>query len=137
MMIFVLHLTKPTQSSEFGTPPYPFDLKHRTLQILNTSEHIPPTHEQALRIREKIARLGTSKLDLEQQISRLRLECESLYKINGELQLQIDELNEKKAELEMRQSPVGNAQDDLRLRTKERISELVKEIDDCITLLNT
>jgi predicted RNase H-like nuclease (RuvC/YqgF family) len=104
---------------------------------LNTSENTFPSNEQLLRIREKIAQLGQSKKDLEQQVARLRMECESLYKINGELQIRIDELNEKRAELEMRQSLVGNVQDDMRLRTKERISELVKEIDDCITLLNT
>ncbi len=89
------------------------------------------------RVREKIARLGQSKIELESQVERLRNECDSLYKINAELQLRIDELNDKRAELEMRQSLVGNVQDDMRVRTKERISELVKEIDDCITLLNT
>lgn len=89
------------------------------------------------RVREKIARLGQSKIELESQVERLRNECDSLYKINAELQLRIDELNDKRAELEMRQSLVSNVQDDMRVRTKERISELVKEIDDCITLLNT
>ncbi|MEN9638486.1 MAG: hypothetical protein RLZZ262_354 [Bacteroidota bacterium] len=94
-------------------------------------------NEQLIRVREKIALLGQSKVELEAQVERLRKECDSLYKINAELQIQIDELNDKRAELELRQSPVNNVQDDMRVRTKERISELVKEIDDCITLLNT
>jgi peptidoglycan hydrolase CwlO-like protein len=112
-------------------------LRKASPSVLNTSENTTPTNDQLLRISEKIARLGKSKQDLEQQVKRLSAECESLYKINGELQLRIDELNEKRAELEMRQSLVGHVQDDARVHTKERISELVKEIDECITLLNT
>lgn len=104
---------------------------------METQDSTALNNEQLLRVREKIARLGQSKIELEAQVERLRKECDSLYKINAELQLRIDELNDKRAELEMRQSLVGNVQDDMRLRTKERISELVKEIDDCITLLNT
>ncbi len=104
---------------------------------METQDSTALNNEQLLRVREKIARLGQSKIELEAQVERLRNECDSLYKINAELQLRIDELNDKRAELEMRQSLVGNVQDDMRVRTKERISELVKEIDDCITLLNT
>lgn len=104
---------------------------------METQDSTALNNEQLLRVREKIARLGQSKIELEAQVERLRNECDSLYKINAELQLRIDELNDKRAELELRQSLVGNVQDDTRLRTKERISELVKEIDDCITLLNT
>jgi predicted RNase H-like nuclease (RuvC/YqgF family) len=107
--------------------------------LINVSiqENTPQTPSQWERVQEKVARLGQVKQELEQQVGRLRAECESLYKINGELQHRIDELNEKRLELELRQSPVGHVQEEVRVRTKERISELVKEIDDCITLLNT
>lgn len=88
------------------------------------------------RIEEKIARLGEAKRDLAIQVERLKEENASLYKINKELLGQIDELSEKNRELENSHSLQPAAQEDFRVATKQRINELVQEIDECLTLLN-
>ncbi|MDZ4823152.1 MAG: hypothetical protein SH856_06820 [Flavobacteriales bacterium] len=86
-------------------------------------------------IEQKIVRLGEEKNDFRQQAIRLREENESLYKINKHLQAQVDELGEKNKALQNRSLPV-QAQEDFRANTKQRINELVKEMDECIALLN-
>ncbi len=92
--------------------------------------------EILIRIEEKVLHLGETKRGLEQQISRLKEEMTSLYKINKELLLTVEELNEKNRELESNQSLQPAAQEDFRASAKLRINELVREIDDCIALLN-
>lgn len=88
------------------------------------------------RIEDKITLLGESKRDLEQQITRLKAETDSLYRINRELQGQVDELTEKNKELQDTRSLQVPRDQEFREDTRQRINELVKEIDECITLLN-
>jgi predicted RNase H-like nuclease (RuvC/YqgF family) len=88
------------------------------------------------RIEEKIAILGESKMELERHLSRAKSENESLYRINKELQTQLDELTEKNKELQDARSLQVLPDKDFREDTRQRINELVKEIDECITLLN-
>jgi predicted nucleic acid-binding Zn-ribbon protein len=88
------------------------------------------------RLQDKIQRLGEAKIDLAAQVVRMKEELESLYKINRELQSQVAELSEKLNENIVATSlPVADTEH-FRLATKQRISDLVKEIDDCIALLN-
>jgi uncharacterized protein (DUF3084 family) len=89
-----------------------------------------------IRIEEKIARLGESKRDLEMQLTRVKEEMASLYKINKELLAQVEELTDRNKELENSHSLQPVAQEDFRVATRQRINELVKEIDECIALLN-
>jgi hypothetical protein len=88
------------------------------------------------RIAAKIALLGEAKLQLEQQIIRLREENASMHLINKELQAQVDELLEKNNEMVTARSLMVPPDDEFRGATRQRINELVKEIDECITLLN-
>jgi acetyl-CoA carboxylase alpha subunit len=67
----------------------------------------------------KIIRLGESKRELE-----------------GELTKQISALSEELNELKATQSLRENGQQHVAVSTKQRINELVKEIDDCLLLLN-
>ncbi|MCC6599545.1 MAG: hypothetical protein IT223_02610 [Crocinitomicaceae bacterium] len=66
----------------------------------------------------------------------MKEELASLYKINKELLSTVEELNEKNRELETANSLQPSAQESFRASAKLRINELVKEIDDCIALLN-
>lgn len=94
-------------------------------------------HNEILnRIGDKIVRLGEAKLELESQLARVREECDSLYRINKELQAQIDDLTEKNTSLNKSGSQKIQEHDPVRQVTKQRISELVREIDDCIAMLN-
>jgi FtsZ-binding cell division protein ZapB len=94
-------------------------------------------HQEILaRIEEKIVRLGEAKKDLQLQISRLKEENESYYRINKELLAQVDELTAKNRELEIHRSLPVATNDENRVVSKQRINELVKEIDECIALLN-
>lgn len=88
------------------------------------------------RIAQKIARLGEAKLALEQTISRLREENESMHRINKELQAQVDELSEKNLELTNTRSQSVTSDEEFKGATRQRINELVKEVEECITLLN-
>lgn len=87
-------------------------------------------------IEQKITRLGEAKRSLEAQVARLKEENASLYKINGELLAQLEDLGERNKELETTISLKPAVQEDFRAATKERINDLVKEIDDCLALLN-
>lgn len=87
-------------------------------------------------IEEKIIHLGEAKRALEAQNAKLKEEMASLYKINNELLAQIEDLSEKNKELEQNKSLKPVAQEDFRVATKQRINDLVKEIDDCLALLN-
>jgi len=94
-------------------------------------------HNEILnRIYDKVASLGEAKLELESQLARIREECDSLYRINKELQVQIDDLTEKNTSLNKSGSQKTQEHDPVRQVTKQRISELVREIDDCIAMLN-
>jgi regulator of replication initiation timing len=88
------------------------------------------------RISAKIAQLGEAKRNLEQQLSRLREENASMHLINKELQAQVDEMIEKNNEMLKTSSMTAEPESDFRGATRQRINELVKEIDECITLLN-
>lgn len=88
------------------------------------------------RIEAKITQLGEAKRHLEQQVSRLREENASMHLINKELQQQIDELNMKLSDQLHTGSKTVERDEQLRGTTRHRINELVKEIDECITLLN-
>ncbi len=88
------------------------------------------------RIAGKITELGESKRHLDQQVVRLKEENASMHLINKELQSQIDELIEKSSEMVNARSLTAVPDEEFRGATKQRINELVKEIDECITLLN-
>ncbi len=88
------------------------------------------------RIEAKITQLGEAKRNLEQQTMRLREENASMHLINKELQRQVDELNMKLSEQLHTGSKTVERDEQLRGTTRHRINELVKEIDECITLLN-
>jgi hypothetical protein len=59
-----------------------------------------------------------------------------MHLINKELQRQVDELNMKLSEQLHTGSKTVERDEQLRGTTRHRINELVKEIDECITLLN-
>ncbi len=88
------------------------------------------------RIHQKLSSLGEAKLNLESQLAKAREEADSLFRINKELQHQIDELTEKNLSLSKANTLKAAENEPLRQVTKQRISELVREIDDCIALLN-
>jgi predicted RNase H-like nuclease (RuvC/YqgF family) len=88
------------------------------------------------RIEAKIAKLGESKRQLENQLGRLREENEAMHRINKELQAQLDEMIRNSTEMVKTNSLAALPDEDFRGATRQRISELVKEIDECITLLN-
>jgi FtsZ-binding cell division protein ZapB len=88
------------------------------------------------RIQAKIVTLGESKLNLQQQVQRLREENEAMHRINKELQQQVDELSSR-VNSGVNTGSMPTPQDEnFRGVTRHRINELVKEIDECITLLN-
>jgi len=94
-------------------------------------------HDLLARIEAKISRLGEERRDFEQQLLKAKEELASLYKINKELQVQVDELTEKSRSLEQAGSLQPVAETEFRYATRQRINELVREIDECIALLNT
>jgi chromosome segregation ATPase len=94
-------------------------------------------HNEILaRIEAKITRLGEERREFEQQLLKAKEELASLYKINKALQGQIDELTEKNSILERTESLEPVAEEDFRFTTRQRINDLVREIDECIALLN-
>ena len=88
------------------------------------------------RIQAKIVKLGEAKLSLQQQVQRLREENEAMHRINKELQQQVDEMGSKVNNIVNTSSMPAPQDDNFRGLTRHRINELVKEIDECITLLN-
>lgn len=88
------------------------------------------------RIQTKIVQLGEAKLGLQQQVQRLREENEAMHRINKELQQQVDEMGSKVNNIVNANSMPAPQDDNFRGVTRHRINELVKEIDECITLLN-
>ena len=92
--------------------------------------------ETITRIEEKITTLGESKVELERQLNRAKAENDSLFRINKELQARVDELKEKNKELQETTSLQVPVNQEFREDTRQRINELVKEIDECIELIN-
>jgi hypothetical protein len=88
------------------------------------------------RIQAKIVTLGEAKLNLQQQVLRLREENEAMHRINKELQQQVDELSNRVTSGVNAGSMPTPQDENFRGVTRHRINELVKEIDECITLLN-
>ncbi|MBL7941833.1 MAG: hypothetical protein JNM00_03655 [Flavobacteriales bacterium] len=86
-------------------------------------------------IEQKITQLGDARRQLLAEANRLREENESLYRINKELQGQIDALSDQNKVLTSRPEPVI-VQEHFREHTRQRITDLVREIDECIALLN-
>jgi FtsZ-binding cell division protein ZapB len=86
-------------------------------------------------IEQKITQLGDARRQLLAEVNRLREENESLYRINKELQGQIDALSDQNKVLTSRPEPVP-VQEQFREHTRQRITDLVREIDECIALLN-
>ena len=84
----------------------------------------------------KINRLGEAKRNLEGELSKLKLELTAVYQLNNELNKQVSALSEELNELKATQSLRENGQHNVAISTKQRINELVKEIDDCLLLLN-
>ena len=84
----------------------------------------------------KIIRLGESKRELEGELTKLKLEISTVYQLNIELTKQISALSEELNELKATQSLRENGQQQVAVSTKQRINELVNEIDDCLLLLN-
>ena len=91
-----------------------------------------------VQLEANIRRLGESKQLLEDTLAKQKGELASLYTINKELQAQIDDLTEK---LQHRNSPQildqEHDQEVFKVKTQQRIQDLVKEIDECIALLNS
>lgn len=101
-------------------------------------ESIYMEHSEILaRIEAKINQLGELRRGLGDQLGKAREEVTALYKINKELQRQIDELTERNRELEQSGSLQPVVQEDFRYATRQRINELVREIDECIAMLNS
>jgi FtsZ-binding cell division protein ZapB len=88
------------------------------------------------RIQAKIVMLGEAKTGLQQQVQRLREENEAMHRINKELQQQVDELSNRVNNGVNTGSMPTPQDENFRGVTRHRINELVKEIDECITLLN-
>ena len=88
------------------------------------------------RIQAKIVTLGEAKLSLQQQVQRLREENEAMHRINKELQQQVEDLSNRVTHNANTGSMPAPQDDNFRGVTRHRINELVKEIDECITLLN-
>ncbi len=88
------------------------------------------------RIADKIAHLGEAKKALEQTVTRLKEENSAMHRINKELQVQVDELVMKNTELTNTRSQSVSSDEDFKGATRQRINELVKEVEECITLLN-
>jgi FtsZ-binding cell division protein ZapB len=88
------------------------------------------------RIQAKIVTLGEAKMSLQQQVQRLREENEAMHRINKELQQQIGELSNRVSNGLNAGSMPTPQDENFRGVTRHRINELVKEIDECITLLN-
>jgi predicted nucleic acid-binding Zn-ribbon protein len=84
----------------------------------------------------KIHELGESKRNAINALAKVNDELASVYKINKGLQAQIEELTVKIEELEATQSLRNETQIDHVHSTKQRINALVKEIDECLLLLN-
>lgn len=109
----------------------------RSLSLNQVNSSNPMEQNQLLEsIAQKITRLGEVKNALEQTVNHLREENASMHKINKELQTQIDELLDKNNELIKNRSQSSASDEDFRNATRQRINELVKEVEDCITLLN-
>ncbi len=88
------------------------------------------------RILEKITQLGEAKRELSRAVQRLTEENASLHRINKELQNQVDELMVKNNELKNTRSQNTASNEAFKGATRQRITELVKEVEECITLLN-
>jgi predicted nucleic acid-binding Zn-ribbon protein len=84
----------------------------------------------------KIHELGEAKRNAETALAKVNEELASVYRINKGLQSQIEDLNIKIEELEANQSLRNETQIDHVHSTKQRINALVKEIDECLLLLN-
>ena len=69
-------------------------------------------------------------------MQRLREENEAMHRINKELQQQVDELSSRVNNGVNTGSMPTPQDENFRGVTRHRINELVKEIDECITLLN-
>lgn len=91
--------------------------------------------ELIARISEKVSRLGEEKLKLKQEANRLIQDNERLYAINKGLQSQVDELLATNKDLKLKQSLTAGTGETTQ-QARQRINELVKEIDECISLLN-
>lgn len=91
-----------------------------------------------VQLEANIRRLGESKQLLEDTMAKQKGELASLYTINKELQAQIDDLTEKLQHSNptqiLDQEP---DQEVFKVKTQQRIQDLVKEIDECIALLNS
>jgi len=95
-------------------------------------------HSEILaRIEAKINRLSEIRRGQDELLRKAREEVTALYKINKELQKQVDDLTEHNRELEQTGSLQPVMQEDFRYATRQRINELVREIDECIALLNS
>ncbi|MBM3448257.1 MAG: hypothetical protein FJX90_04015 [Bacteroidetes bacterium] len=84
----------------------------------------------------KIIRLGEVKRNLEGELTKLKIELSTVYQLNNELNNQVSALSEELNELKATQLLRENGQQNMAISTKQRINELVKEIDDCLLLLN-
>lgn len=109
-----------------------------TVPVSGQTVIISMEHNEILaRIEGKILRLGEARRALDLQVQKLKEELASVYKINKELQVQLDELTESNRELEQTRSLQPAVQEDFRHATRQRINDLVREIDECIALLNS
>jgi gamma-glutamyl phosphate reductase len=79
--------------------------------------------------------LAEARNDLKQQLDKCKEHNDALFRINNELQQQINELMEKNKDLEEARSLQVSAPQVDQKYTRQRINELVNEIDECIAML--
>jgi len=104
-------------------------LQQKLYEFMESAQHFET-------LTAKIHELGEAKRNAVNALAKVNEELASVYKINKGLQDQIEDLNVKIEELEANQSLRNETQIDHVHSTKQRINALVKEIDECLLLLN-
>jgi predicted nucleic acid-binding Zn-ribbon protein len=87
-------------------------------------------------LEQKIQKLGEQKMTLESEMIRLKNELSTVYQLNSAMNNQISELSNELENQKATQLLRESGQQQFTTSTKQRINELVKEIDECLLLLN-
>jgi hypothetical protein len=87
------------------------------------------------RIKAKLELLADSRDRQKAEAERLLSENERLHLVNTELQKQLDEARMNSENLMVNRSSQANSESDRNELARQRIDELVKEIDSCINRL--
>lgn len=84
------------------------------------------------RIKAKLELLAVSRDQLKAEVDKLLSENARLHLVNTELQRQLDEAKMNSENWTINRSSQANSESDSRELARQRIDELVKEIDSCI-----